>query len=175
MLKLTWRNLMRNKRRTFLTLASVGLAILLLTLLGAVLDALTNPGDVSSARRLVVRNAISLTFDLPEAYWQRLDSIEHVQAVTPLNWFQGVYKDSRMENFFPRFSSDPDTLLDVFPEVVIDEAQYAAYTAERTAFITGRKLAEEQGWSIGDTITIKGDIYPVDLELTLRGIFEFPR
>jgi putative ABC transport system permease protein len=173
MFKLTWRNLMRNKRRTFLTLASVGLAIFLLTLLSSVLDALTNPGDVSSARRLVVRNAISLTFDLPEAYWQRLDSIEHVVAVTPLNWFQGVYKDTRMENFFPRFSSDPNTLLDVFPEIEIDPAQYDAFKAERTAFITGRALAEAQGWSIGDKITIKGDIYPVDLELTLRGVFKF--
>ena len=27
------------------------------------------------------------------------------------------------------------------------------------------------GWKIGDIITIKGDIWPVDVELTLRGIF----
>lgn len=174
MTRLIWRNLLRNKRRTLLTVASVALALFLLTLLGSMLDALTNTGDTSSARRLVARNAISLTFALPEAYWQRLATVDHVEAVTPLNWFQGVYKDTRPENFFPRFTSDPDTLLDVFPEVEIAPEQFAAYKAERTAFITGRKLAEAQGWSLGDTITIRGDIYPIDVELTLRGIFDVP-
>ena len=40
MVKLVRRNLFRNKRRTFLTVASVAVAVLLLSLLAAVLAAL---------------------------------------------------------------------------------------------------------------------------------------
>jgi putative ABC transport system permease protein len=174
MIKLVLRNLGRNKRRTILTTASVALAIFVLTMLGAVLQAMTNVGDASEARRLVARNAISLTFPLPEAYEQRLASIPHVVAVTPLQWFQGVYKDNRPQNFFPRFAAEPDTLLQVFPELQISPEAVAAWKAERTAFIAGKSLAEEQGWEIGDVITIQGDIFPVSPELVLRGIFTQP-
>ena len=37
-----------------------------------------------------------------------------------------------------------------------------------------RALAEEKGWEPGDVITIEGDIYAVDIELTLRGFFTHP-
>jgi putative ABC transport system permease protein len=174
MIKLILRNLGRNKRRTFLTAASVALAIFVLTMLNAVLAAMTNVGDSSEARRLVARNAISLTFPLPEAYGQRFASIPHVVGVTPLQWFQGIYKDARPQNFFPRFATDPESLFDVFPEIEISPEAVAAWKAERGAFITGKKLAEEQGWQLGDVITIKGDIFPVNPELVLRGIFTIP-
>jgi putative ABC transport system permease protein len=174
MIKLILRNLGRNKRRTILTAASVALAIFVLFMLGSVLQAMTNVGDTSEARRLVARNAISLTFPLPEAYGQRLGSIPHVVGITPLQWFQGVYKDNRPANFFPRFATDPETLFDVFPEIEIATEAVDAWKAERSSFIAGRKLVEEQGWKLGDVITIKGDIFPVNPELVLRGIFSVP-
>ena len=88
--------------------------------------------------------------------------------------FRGVYKDTRPENFFPRFATDPVTLFDVFPEYQLSPAELESWKSERDAFIAGRTLAENQGWEIGDRISIKGDIYPVDLDLVLRGIFEDP-
>ncbi len=174
MIRLVWRNLLRNKRRTILTVLSVAMAIFLLVLLGSVLQAMTDVGNPSEASMLVVRNAISLTFQIPEAYGPRIAALPHVVAVTPLDWFQGVYKDNRPENFFPRFATDPETLRDVFTDVTVDEAQWDDFRRERTAFASGRRLAEKQGWEIGDVIAIKGDIYPVDLELTLRAIFTYP-
>ncbi len=174
MIKLVWRNLLRNKRRSALTLASVALALLILCLLGAALNALAGAASSNSANRVVVRNAISLTFQMPEAYGQRLERLDHVVAITPLNWFQGVYKDSRPENFFPRFSTDPDTVWTVFPELEISDEQKQAFKAERSAFVAGQELVDKYGWKLGDTITIQGDIYPVDLELVLRGIFKQP-
>jgi putative ABC transport system permease protein len=91
-----------------------------------------------------------------------------------LQWFQGVYKDNRPENFFPRFAADPATLLDVFPEIEISEEHLAAWKGERSSFIAGKKLAEEMGWELGDIITIRGDIFPVNPELVLRGLFQVP-
>lgn len=173
MIKLIWRNLLRNKVRTFLTLASVGLALFILTFLGAVLDAMES-AQGSSDSRVVVRHAVSLTFELPEAYEKRLNTVDHVENVTILNWFGGTYKDQRPENFFPRFGAEPDTLFKVFPEYQVSEEQRKAFEADRSGFIAGKSLAENQGWELGDVITVKGDIYPMDLELTLRGIFEQP-
>ncbi len=173
MLKLVWRNLMRSKRRTILTVLSIGIALVLLSFLQLVLAAMAG-ADSAAANRLVVRNAISLTFSLPAAYERRLETLEHVQAITTLNWFGGRYIDNRPENQFARFGTNPDTLLAVFPELLISQRQLEAWRSERTAFIAGQALAEEQGWALGDVITVQGDIYPVDLELTLRGIYTQP-
>ena len=173
MFKLIRRNLLRNKRRTVLTVLSIGIALVLLSFLDLLLAAMSG-AESASANRLVVRNAISLTFSLPAAYEQRLETLEHVSAVTTSNWFQGRYIDDRPENMFPRFGTDPETFFSVFSELQIDPEQAAAWRAERTAFIAGRALAEDQGWALGDVITVTGDIYPVDLELTLRGIYTHP-
>ncbi len=172
MTRLIRRNLLRNKLRTVLTVASLAVALFILSLLGVVNDALNFADEASTPDRLVVRHAISLTFSLPEAYETRLRTIENVAAVTPQNWFQGVYKDSRPENFFPRFTVDPETFREVFHEYDWNESEWEAFAAQRTAFAAGRTLAENQGWSLGDTITIKGDIYPIDVDLQLRAIFD---
>ncbi len=173
MIKLIRRNLLRNKRRTFLTMASLAMALFILSLLGVVNDAMNFADESAIPDRLVVRNAISLTFPLPEAYEQRLRTIDNVVAVTPQNWFQGVYKDQRPENFFPRFTVEPETFRSVFYDYTWNEEEWETFAAQRTAFAAGRELTEIQGWSIGDMITIKGDIFPIDVELQLRAIFDF--
>ncbi len=173
MIKLIRRNLLRNKRRTFLTMASLAMALFILSLLGVVNDAMDFADESAIPDRLVVRNAISLTFPLPEAYEQRLRTIDNVVAVTPQNWFQGVYKDQRPENFFPRFSVEPETFRSVFYDYTWNEEEWETFAAQRNAFAAGRELTEIQGWSIGDMITIKGDIFPIDVELQLRAIFDF--
>jgi putative ABC transport system permease protein len=173
MLKLVLRNLLRNKRRTVLTVGSVAVAILLLSLLSALLAALES-AEGSADNRVIVRHAVSLTFYLPESYWRKVEALPHVTAVTPLNWYGGIYKNERPENFFAQFASDPGTLFDVYPEYRIPEEEKAAWAADRGGFLAGKALADRYGWRIGDKIFIKRTIYPVDLELTLRGVFTEP-
>ncbi|MEO1368267.1 MAG: FtsX-like permease family protein [Acidobacteriota bacterium] len=173
MVKLIWRNLLRNKMRTLLTLSSVSLALFLFTIGSAFLAAIEST-EGTSANRIVVRHRVSLTFSLPEAYAQRLATLDHVQAVTPLQWFGGTYIDQKPENFFPRFGSDPATLFDVFGDYQIEPDVLEAWRADRSGFIAGKILAEKYGWQVGDRITVTGDIFPVDLDLTMSGIFEQP-
>jgi putative ABC transport system permease protein len=54
------------------------------------------------------------------------------------------------------------------------EDQRHAFLTERRACIVSRDLAEKLNLKLGDRITLIGDIYPVNLELTLRGIFDDP-
>jgi putative ABC transport system permease protein len=173
MRKLALRNLLRNKLRTSLTVASLVLGLLLLSLLLAFLDLLSST-EGASDNRIIVRSAISLATLLPESYWPRIAALPHVEAVTPLNWFQGIYKNERPENFFPRFSADPATLFKVYPELRIDPEQLRAWAADRRGFVAGKALADKYGWKIGDPIFVKGDLYPMDLSLVLRGIFTQP-
>ncbi|HSG38141.1 MAG TPA: FtsX-like permease family protein [Thermoanaerobaculia bacterium] len=173
MIKLVWRNLTRNKRRTVLTLLSLAFALIVLTCLGAFADALGG-AQKSVDTRLVVRSAVSLAMNLPESYGQRLRGLEHVRALTPLNWFNGVYKEPSPANSFPRFAADPATLFEVYPELRLDPAARAAWEGERTAFIAGKTLADQQGWKVGDQIFLRGDLYPTDLTLTLRGVYTSP-
>ena len=174
MRKLVWRNLLRNKRRTLLTVASLAMGVFLLCVLGALLQTFNPTETETSEKRVVVRHAVSLQFELPEAYWRRLETLDHVEAVSPLSWFGGIYKDTRPENFFSQFATDPKTLLEVFQGIEIDEAASEAWVVERRSFIAGRALAEKHGWRIGDEIFLKGEIYPVDLNLVLRGTFTYP-
>jgi putative ABC transport system permease protein len=173
MTKLVWRNLIRNKLRTFLTLASVALALFILSLLSSLLEAMER-AEGSVDNRVVVRNKISLTFSMPESYWQKLKQLDHVQAVTPLNWYGGRYKDDRPENFFPRFAADPDTMITVFTDTQLSAEHLEAWKADRAGFIAGKALVDKYGWKLGDRVQIEGDIWPVNLDITLRGIFEQP-
>ena len=171
MRKLVWRNLLRNKRRAGLTVASLTLGVMLLCVLGALLQTFDPAETEASENRVVVRHAVSLQFDLPEAYWRRLEGLDHVEVVSPLSWFGGIYKDTRRENFFSQFGTDPETLLAVFDDLEIEPEAAAAWLAERRSFVAGRALAEKHGWEIGDEIFLQGEIYPIDLNLVLRGIF----
>jgi putative ABC transport system permease protein len=174
MLTLTRRNLLRNKKRTVLTMGSVAIGVLLLCLLLAMLASMER-AEGSADNRVVIRSKISLAFELPESYWERAKTLPHTLAVTPLSWYQGVFIDNRPENFFPRFACDPATLFDVFREIELPDAERTTWLAERDSFVAGKSLVDRFGWKIGDRIAVKGDIYPVNVDLVLRGVFTVPQ
>src|SRR5271167_2547577 len=103
------KNAFRNKRRSILTVLSIAFSLLLLTFMMTLWHAFAlNDGSAESQQRLVVRHRVSLTFTLPAFYREKIRAIPGVAAVVPSSWFQGVYKDNKPENFFPRFGTDPD-------------------------------------------------------------------
>ena len=166
------KNAFRNKRRSTLTVLSIAFSLLLLTLMmtiwrGFYLD----QGSAESAQRLVVRHRVSLTFNLPGYYREKIRALPGVVGVIPVSWFQGVYKDQKPENFFARFGTDPDEFFKVFRDMQIPDDQVKAWQRDRQGVIVDDSLAQKYGWKLGDRISIQGDIYPVNLELNVRGIF----
>jgi putative ABC transport system permease protein len=171
-LPLIFKNAWRNRRRTSLTVLSIGISMCLLGMLMAIYHAfyLSDPPP-SQALRLVTRNRVSLVFPMPQAYADRIRHLPGVQEVVIRNWFGGVYKDARdYKNFFARFSIEPERMFKVYTDVDLPEDQKKAFLSERTACIVGKELDERLNIHLGDRITIVGDIYPVTLELTVRGI-----
>lgn len=168
-IKLLWRNAFRHRLRTFLTVLAITIAIVAFGLLRTFIDAWYAGVEASSASRLVTRNAISLVFPLPIAYKDRIRQVEGVKIVSYGNWFGGIYIDEK--NLFANFAVDIDSYLKLYPEFVLPPAKLAAVNRDRKACVAGRKLAERFGWKIGDTIVLKGTIFPGNWEFVLRGIY----
>ena len=167
---LIFRNALRHKLRTLLTVVGIVVAIVAFGLLRTVVDAWYAGANASSSARLVTRNAVSLVFSMPLTYAQKIRQIDGVAAVSWANWFGGVYISER--NFFPQFAIEPASYLDMYPEFVLTPEQRRAFINDRAGAVVGRKLASEYGWKVGDTIPLRGTIFPGTWTFTLRGIYE---
>ncbi|UCF81338.1 MAG: ABC transporter permease [Acidobacteriota bacterium] len=170
MLRLILKNALRQKRRTLLTVLSVAVSIFLLVTMQSVLDMLDLAGEDGEGQlRVVARHKISLFMTLPEAHRAKIEAVPGVEQVGALTWFGGIYIEPK--NFFAQFATDPETFREIWTEVEIPDEQWKAFAEERTAAIAGKKLADKFGWKLGDSIHIRGDAWPVDLDLKLRGVF----
>src|SRR5215470_7768976 len=126
------KNAFRNKRRSILTILSIGFSLLLLTFLITVWRSFydSKPSE-QSAQRLIVRHKVSLVFNLPSYYRQKIQSLPHVKEVVNQQWFGGQYKDDKPENFFAQFGTDPTEFLKVYPEFKISQDQVEAWQHDR--------------------------------------------
>lgn len=170
------RNVLRNRRRSLLTLASTAVSLALLSLLIALFQGFFYGEDSSpaEARRIITRHRVSLTQVLPASIQSRIKAVPGVEQISAWTWFQGVYQDDPAK-FFARFAVDADVIFDVHPDWIVAPDQLAAFKRERTACAVGEKIARTYNIKLGDRVMIKGDIYPVDLELTVAAIFEHPK
>ena len=171
---LIFRNVLRNRRRSLLTLASSAVSLALLALLIAIFQGFFYGEDSSpsEALRLVCRHRVSLTQSLPASHQQKIRAIEGVKYVSAWSWFQGVYKEPK--NFFARFAVDADIIFDLRRDWTVSPDQLAAFKRERTACAIGEKIATQYNIKVGDRVTIVGDIYNVTLELTCAAIYAHP-
>jgi putative ABC transport system permease protein len=134
-------------------------------------------GDSSDAQalRLYVHNKVSLAQAIPVAYGQKLALLPGVKNITIWQWFGGSYKDPNDQKyFFARYGVDPSRLFDIRSEMRLPDDEKQAFEKIRTACIVDRKLASRLGMKVGDKVTLVGDAFPVNLDLTLVGIYDDP-
>lgn len=171
-LKLISKNAMRHKLRTLLTVLGLAVAVLAFVLMRTVVGAWYGGVDASSVNRLVVVHRVSFIYNLPYAYGDKIRAVKGVSNVTWAEWFGGIYKDRTFKNFFARYAIDNDNFLKVYPEFIVPPDQLAEYLKDQRACIIGIKTAQSQGFKIGDTIHLEGDIYPGDWDFIIRGIYK---
>ena len=170
------KNALRNKRRSSLTVLSIGFSLLLLTLMMALWrNFYLKEGSEVSALRLVTRHKVSLTFSMPSYYREKIRALPGVAVVVPQNWFGGVYKDDKSRNFFAQFGTDPEEFFKVYKDWEIPEDEIVSWQRDRAGAVVDSKKAEECGWKVGQKVIITGTIFPTNLELTIRGIFKAPQ
>jgi putative ABC transport system permease protein len=169
------KNAFRNKRRSILTVLSVGFSLLLLTFMITIWRSFyIDEGSVQSAQRLMVRHKVSLVFSLPSFYREKIRSIPGVTHVVPMQWFGGQYKDDKSDNYFAQFGTDPQEFFQVYTDMKIPPDQVEAWQKDRAGAVVDSALASKYKWKVGDRLNIKGLIFPLNLELTVRGIFTAP-
>ncbi|MDQ2844422.1 MAG: FtsX-like permease family protein [Acidobacteriota bacterium] len=172
---LAFKNTLRNRRRSFLTVSSIGVSLCLLGVLIAIYHALffgqQTPGQ---ALRLVVRNRVSLAQPILIAYENKIRNVPGVKEVSVWNWFGGTYKDSDQRNFFARFAVEPKPFLAIRTQMELPADQRSAFLTDRTGCVISQDLADKLDMKLGQRITLIGDIYPVNLDLKIVGIFKDP-
>jgi putative ABC transport system permease protein len=168
--KLIFKNALRHKLRTLLTIIGLMIAVMAFGVLRTVVDVWNESIEATAANRLITRQAVSFIFPLPYSYRDQIAKIPGVETVSYANWFQGVYKDKN--NFFARMAVDPETFFDVYPEFLVNPKEFETFKQERNSCFVGADIAKQYGFKIGDVIPIEGDIYPGKWEFVIRGIYQ---
>jgi putative ABC transport system permease protein len=174
-LPLLFANLRRKKIRTLLTVGSFVVAFFLFGLLAAIGYGFRQGIDVAGADRLVVIGRTSIIQPLPITYHARLQRLPGVKDVAHSTWFGGVYQDPK--NFFVQFAIVPDDWRRMYPEFVVDEAQWKDFLADRQGCYVGAKLAARFGWKVGDRVPLKAPGYLGGgaWDFNVRGIYRGSR
>ncbi len=170
LLNLIFRNILRHKLRTFLTILGIAIAVLAFGVLRTVVTAWHSGVDAAAADRLITRHAVSFIFPLDYAYKDQIARIPGVETVSWANWFGGVYIDK--QKFFARMGVDAETYFDVYDEFQLTPEELKNFKQQRNSCVVGQDLADTYGFKIGEPIVLEGDIYPGQWEFIVRGIYQ---
>jgi putative ABC transport system permease protein len=68
-------------------------------------------------------------------------------------------------------ATDPDEYLKVASDKIVPPDQLKAWQQDRAGALVDVTLAKKYGWKIGDRVTLQANIFPVSVNLTIRGIY----
>jgi putative ABC transport system permease protein len=168
-----FRNIRRNRLRSSLTIASTAITILLMVIL--VSYASLNGEIASSTRvynRLMTMSSQGFAGRMPISRVNEISTMDGVVATSPFLWYGGKFGEEVIP--FAQFGVDSQSIFDIYNEFTIAPAQLKAFQEDKAGCVIGRKLADDRGWKVGDSLPLKGDIYPFNLNLTIRGIYDGP-
>jgi putative ABC transport system permease protein len=111
-----------------------------------------------NANRLVTRHYVSLVFNLPLNYKQKVEAVPGVKEVVMNWWFGGIYRDPK--NFFANMATEPQAFLEIYPEIMLPADQKEKWLHDRRGAIVGRKLAQRFDWKVGDQFELESTIPP---------------
>lgn len=174
-LPLVLRHLRRNWLRTSSTILAMAACIFLFCTLRTLLDAVSFNLRSANDSRLITRHSVSLTFNLPLAYKERIAALPGVEAATAAVYFGGLLGND-FRNFFPNSAVEADTFFATYPEFMVPPEQYEAFRADLRGCVVGRATAERFGWKLGDTLQLESYIPPYRIgrpfDFVVRGIYD---
>ena len=172
-LHLVWRNLMRRKIRTIITLLTIVVAFVLFGALMAIRAAFSMGIDIAGADRLMMIHKVSIIQPLPSSYGDRIKTTDGVTLMTHANWFGGYFQEPT--NFVQSMAVDPSTWFEMYPEFEVPPEQKKTWLANRTGAIIGVDLATRMNWKVGDRVPLLAPIYQRahdgPWEFTIDGIY----
>jgi len=169
------KHLRRHWLRSLLTVLAMTFCIFVFCVLQTFLAAVQQNLEAGDSRRLVTRNAVSLVFNLPITYKERIAGVEGVERVAAQNWFGGARKAGDFKDFFPNLAVEAEPYLEMSPEYILTEDQKRAWLEDQSGCILGPATAERFGWKVGDRFQLESFIPPYRVgkpfEFTIRAIY----
>lgn len=167
------RNARRNLLRSVLTIGSISISLFLMMMLLSLLAMLSDAArNVRDENRLVTLSSQGFAQPVPIALVNQVRAIDGVVAASPLSWYGGKYQEEQMP--FAQFGIDPASIFRIYTEFTVPPDQLEAFQEDRTGCCIGRKLAEDRKLRVGDRLPLTGTIYPFNLNLTIRAIYDGP-
>lgn len=189
------KHLRRNWIRTGSTVVAMAVCIFLFCVLQTVIRAVNYGLESANASRLVTRHAVSLVFNLPLSYRERIAGLPGVKKVATTTWFGGsllAKKEEKAEKkngdgssaegpdfskFFANFAIDGDIYLDMYPEYLVKPEDRRAFLEDMRGCLIGRELANRFGWKVGDSFFLESFIPPYrrrggPFEFVVKGIYD---
>jgi putative ABC transport system permease protein len=168
LIPLVLRNLARNKRRTILTVLSIGVSIFVFAALASLpmlVDQILR--DRANSLRLITHSKVSVMYQLPVAYMQQVKSVPHVEAVSAYTVFLATYRDPSVQ--LPALAVSPHKFREMWPDWGVSAATEQEFLASRSACMVTHTLMRQYGWHIGDNIILHGTMYPIDVQVKIVG------
>jgi ABC-type lipoprotein release transport system permease subunit len=187
LLKIAYRDLLRNRRRSLLTLVAIAVGVSLLVFIsgfiqGAITDSIENnirlqTGHLKIRAASYDEDKVSLAWedllDNPEELAAQVRGLDGVEAASPVLWASGIVS-TREESVGVRvFGIDP--LSDVHARIR-DGLAAGEYLQpdDRSGVLLGQRLAESLGVTVGDQISLlvnTADEAPDEATFTIRGLY----
>lgn len=162
-------NLRRNPLRSAFTASAIALAVLLVCLLltmPAGLDQFLD--DLGSNTRISVHNKAGLVYAMPASFTRKVRQVDGVVGAMAMTWFGGAVEEAGRITF-PNFAVEADRVVEVYPDYAITPQQRADFVRYRDGAIVGRKVMRQYRWRIGDRVTLRSTVWPVDLDVRIVG------
>ena len=167
--RLILANLGRNKLRTALTGGAIMLSELLVCMLltmPAGLDEIVN--HAASNTRIAVHNKAGVAYAVPYSFTRKVRQVDGVAAAVAMSWFGGSI-DERGDVAFPNFAVEAEYVGDVYPDYHIAPEHLADFQRYRDGALVGRQTMRRYGWKIGDRITLRSNLWGINLDLRIVG------
>jgi putative ABC transport system permease protein len=167
-LHLVFRYLIRQPRRSILTMLTFAVATFIFTVLAAI------PGSIdmilkrtSETLRVYSYNADGRYLGVPARDCRRIEKIPGVVACTPMVVLRASYQNA--SETVQAFALDADKVALLYPDYDLSPEVLGQFSNNRTAAVAGRLLMHKHGWKVGDVVTLRGDSNRLDIRFTLVG------
>lgn len=164
------KNLRRHRLRNLLTIVAVAVTLVTFVLLRSVLSAWSVGAKYAAQDRIATRNKVSFVMWIPTRYVHEVRTIPGVVAATWMTWF-GAHLPDAEDEFFANWACDPESMLEVYDDMLLPEAQKRAFLQNRQGAIVGQNLAHKFNWKVGDRVVLEGSLVPGRWELRVEGIY----
>jgi ABC-type lipoprotein release transport system permease subunit len=187
LVKIAYRDLVRNRRRSLLTLVAIAVGVSLLVFMsgfiqGAITDSIENnirlqTGHLKIRAESYDEDKVSLAWedllDNPEEIAARVRALDGVEAASPVLWASGIVS-TREESVGVRvFGIDPLSGVHARIRDGLAGGEYLQ-PDDRSGLLMGQRLAESLGVAVGDQISLlvnTADEAPDEATFTIRGLY----